>query len=214
MRLRVNGGQQAPVRRAAAAMMPLLVLLAAGACGGKTVPGAGADPAQAGPQGTPTAIVVEPPAAGAPGAGNPTGSPGPDQVELLERRLVDALRRTDPKTHAGSLTVEQLPAAGNQLVVTWTITSSATDRTARQRVRTNITEVLGVVKRSTLSYGSVLVIVHGTVRGTGGSETDAQVVRAKYSRALVKRTDFGAVSPDRILKMPDDKPAEIHPAYR
>jgi hypothetical protein len=153
-------------------------------------------------------------AAPPPGPVEPASSPGADPTESLQRRLADALQRTDPKTHAGSLTVERRAAAGDQLIITWTVTDDPADRSAPERVRDNIIEVLRVVKTSTLSYGSVLVIAYGAVSGKGGSSTDAQVVRAKYSRTLIKRTNFGAVSPERILRLPDDKPAEIHPAYR
>jgi hypothetical protein len=136
-----------------------------------------------------------------------------DPVEQLRDQLTDALAKKDPNAVATSLTVEQRPYAGNQLVINWIVSTSPHDTTAPARVRVDIIELLRVVGTSSLSYGSVLLIAQGAVRNERGYGTDTQVVRAKYSRELVKRTDFAAVAPGRILSMPDDKPAEIHPAY-
>jgi hypothetical protein len=201
-------------RRRAVAALATAIALAAGGCSSGEVEGAGADLSKVGPPPT-TAVPIpeaEPaPADGTPGA--PTGR-ATDRVADLADALRAALADADPDAPAGSLRVEQRPAAEDQLVVTFTVSTNAQDASAPRRVRRDLAALLDVVKDADLDYGSVLLIAHGRVPNGTSRETDAQVVRAKYSRALVRRTNWAAVPVDRILTMPDDKPAEIHPAYR
>ncbi len=194
--------------------LALAVALAAGGCSSGEVEGAGADLSKVGPPPTTAAPIpaAEPaPPDAAPSSGAPAAT---DPVDALADRLRTALADADPDAPAGSLEVEQRSAAEDQLVITFTVATNAQDGTAPARVRTDIAALLGVVKdEADFGYGSVLLIAHGRVADSD-RETDAQVVRAKYSRALVRRTNWAGVSADRILTLPDDKPAEIHPAYR
>lgn len=134
-------------------------------------------------------------------------------MESLRQRFMAALQAADPAAVADSLTVEQRPAAQNQLVIAWTVNTDPTDATARVRVRLDVIGLLQSVKGVSLSYGTVLLIATGAVLEKYGTKIDAKVVRAKYSRELIGRTDFAKVPTERILTLPDDKPAEIHPAF-
>lgn len=203
-----------------AVVLPLLLpLLMAGACSPQTVQ-TGADPATVGPR---TFVTPAPPPGSGSGSGPASGTASPgsftsgasaDQLQHLQARLADALRTTDPKTNPSSLGVEQLSYADNQLVITWTVSVDPNDQTAPQRVRGNAITLLRRLKESSPSYSSVVLLAYGAVLDQHGAKTNAQVVRAKYSQGLVSRTDFGAVSPDQVLKLPDDKPADVHPSYR
>lgn len=212
---------RAGTRLSTAVATALMLASMASACGSGEVQGAGADLSKVGPgpsvgAGASWDLPATPPAAPATtesaGAGPTTDAK--NEVASLQSRLRDALATRDPDAVASSVAVEQRSAAEDQLVVTWTVSTNVDDTTAPTRLRIDIIELLRVVKLSRLSYGSVLLVAHGAVLNELGQYTDSQVVRAKYSRELVAATDFTSVAPGRILSMPDDKPAEIHPAYR
>jgi hypothetical protein len=196
-------------------VVPLVAaMLTVGACASdKNLPPPGADPAQVGPTISVGGGANLPPDT-ADATGQPAAAAAEDPLTVLRGRLIAALRVKDPDADAGGLKVEQRKAAENQLIVTWTVSTDPGDRDARKRVRVDIIELLRVVKTVTFAYGTVLCIANGAILDAHGKKIDAQVVRAKYSRALVQRTDFATVGVEQILKLPDDKPAEIVPAYR
>ncbi|MBB5867089.1 hypothetical protein F4553_000468 [Allocatelliglobosispora scoriae] len=200
-------------RLRSAVVLATAVLSLAGCASEGDRPVAGADPAKAGPQGEVGPRSAAPDSGAVP-TGTPTASAPEDPLEALRQRLVTALRAADPGAAAGTLTVEQRPAAENQLVITWTVNTDPSDTTARARVRLDAIALLQAVKGVSMGYGTVLLIATGAVLDKNGIETEAKVVRAKYSRQLIARTDFTKVSPEQVLALPDDKPADIHPAYR
>jgi hypothetical protein len=188
--------------------------MAVAGCGSGEVEGAGADLSQVGPPPT-TAAPIPEPAPPIPENPTTTAPVATAPEDVLADRLRTALAAQDSDAPAGTLQVELRAAAENQLVITFTVSTDAQDETAPDRVRVDFTEMLRAVKSEAgFAYGSVLLIAHGRVPISDTRETDAQVVRAKYSRAVVRNTDWANVSKDRVLRMTDDKPAEIHPAYR
>jgi hypothetical protein len=109
--------------------------------------------------------------------------------------------------------VSQKSAAGDQVVVSWTVSDDPNDRGARERVRENCRQILAIVKADDAGFGSVLLMATGAVLVEGKRKVSI-VVRAKYTRPLVLATDWPTVPTARILLLPDDKPAVIDPAYR
>lgn len=194
-----------------------ILLMSGCSSGGATQP-MGADPAKAGPQ---IPVATEPTAAtSATPAAVPSAVPttvqattGATTATGLAAQLRAALFAKDPDADSASVTVEQRPFAENQLVLTWTVNTVLDDDTAPLRVREDAIELLRIAKTCTLTYGSILLIAQGTVTD-GGASRKVQAIRAKYSRALVLRTDWTTVPPARIFTLPDDKPAEIFPFYR
>jgi hypothetical protein len=188
------------------------VLLVAG-CGGNGVK-AGADAAAAGPHYSAAAPASPRIAASspAPAPSAPTASPSADTMAPLRARAVEALGADDPIA-ASTLIVQQRPFAGNQLVFTWTASDDPADPEAKARVRAQALTLLQQARRSGLSYGSVLLSANAVVRDATGRKTEVVAVRAKYTRALVLRTDFTKVSPADVFKLPDDKPAQLDPHF-
>lgn len=125
--------------------------------------------------------------------------------------LIDVLK-PDHLAPATGLRLEQRPAARNQLVIGWT--TSTDDANRRTRIRAQVLAVLTAVKRSKLTYGSVLLMIHGEVESKSSSATTVQLVRAKYSRQRIAGTDFSRVRADRVFDLVDDKAAELHPRIR
>jgi hypothetical protein len=201
--------------RAVGTVVALLSLGPLGACGSDHGPPPGADLGKVGPSvmpsepaipsTDPTVIPAVPSAA--------SGSASANPAEVLRATLAQALRAENPLA-AGTVTVEQRRSAENQLVVTWTVSDNPDDPGAKQRVRLDAIRILTVAKQATIPYGSVLLVANAPVRGTGGNRMDVQVVRAKYTQVLIRKTDFATVPPDKVLTLPDDKPAEIHPSFR
>jgi hypothetical protein len=186
----------------------------------------GADRSKAGPQSEPpeaaalptarTTAVYDPNAAAtADSSRRPTPAASAKASGALGR-LTTALTTTlqgngHPPAH---LVVQVQPSAGNQIAVTWTVADDPTDSHARNRARTDALKALQVFRESSLDYNSVLLTIKASVPDTYGTTTIAKVVRAKYSRALVKSTPFTQLPPEQIFLIVDDKPAEIHKLYR
>jgi hypothetical protein len=132
-------------------------------------------------------------------------------IQRLSNTIDEALTRPGRVTPATR--VSQKAAAGNQVLVRWTVNLAAPDPGARARVRTDAIKILALVKATKIHYGSVLLLATGASLVKGKKKVSI-VVRAKYTRSLVRDTNWAKVSPDAILRMPDDKPAVIAPAYR
>jgi hypothetical protein len=184
------------------------VLLVAACSSGPDIK-AGADVDAAGPHysSAPVAAPARPTAEPTPAA-----TPSADAAGALRVTAADALFPTDPIA-ASTLTVEQRPSAANQLVFKWTASDDPADTTAKARLRAQALIILEQARHCGLSYGSVLLMAGAMVGDANGRKTEVVAVRAKYSRALVLRTDFTTVSPADVLKLPDDKPAEIDPHF-
>lgn len=199
-------------------MVALVVpLVLAAGCGGEQGPAPGADPAKVGPQPDPNAAAAVVPAAVPPSpapsaAASPTPSPTSAAGQLQES-VATALAGVDPAAGTG-VTLDVRPSAGNQLVVEWTVSRDPDDPAAKTRLRQEAIAVLAAVRPQASPYGSVLLIADATARDGTGHAVGTKALRAKYSRALIQRTDFTAVSLDRILTLPDDKSAVIDPAFR
>ncbi|WP_432841136.1 hypothetical protein [Dactylosporangium sp. CA-092794] len=217
------GPRSARASRVTVAALLVPALLAGACSGGPDIkPGADVDAAgphytvSAGPPGAPataTPVAVQQPAPGS-SSPKPSGSAGaPGTVDGVRAAVVQAMS-ADDLAAASTVAVEQRPAAQNQLVFTWTVSSDPDDTEARDRVREQALLILQQAKLSGLPYGSVLLIANASVRDSSGRKTQVAAVRAKYSRALVLGTDFTKVSPADVFKLPDDKPAEIDPHFK
>jgi hypothetical protein len=188
------------------------VLLLAACSSGPDIK-AGADVDAAGPHYSPAPVAASgQPAAEPTAAATPAATPSADAAGALRVTVAGALSATDPVA-ASTLAVEQRPFAGNQLVFTWTASDDPKDTGAKARVRAQALVILEQARHSGLSYGSVLLMASAVVSDAGGRKTEVVAVRAKYTRALVLRTDFTKVSPANVFKLPDDKPAEIDPHF-
>ncbi|GII23269.1 hypothetical protein Pme01_28660 [Planosporangium mesophilum] len=187
-------------------------MMVGGCAGGGQDQVPGADMAKVGPQSLPAQAPVPDVASAGPVTTSTAPSPH-NPVRDVENSLAGALGTVDPAA-AASMKLDVRPAAGNQLVVTWTVSRDPGDAAAKNRLRREAIAALAAAKPHLSSYGSVLLIADATVRDATGQLTDASVLRAKYSRALIQRTDFAQLSIDRVFTLPDDKPAEIHTSYR
>ncbi|MGW2932469.1 hypothetical protein ACWDA7_11540 [Streptomyces sp. NPDC001156] len=108
----------------------------------------------------------------------------------------------------------QQPSAGNQIAVTWTVADDPTDKRARDRARSDALNILQAVHESSLDYDSVLLIINASMPDEYGATTIGKVVRAKYSRSLMRSTSLTRLSSEEVFRIADDKPAEIRPLYR
>lgn len=133
------------------------------------------------------------------------------ELQRLSNRIDAALSGPDRITPATRLS--QKAAADDQILVRWTVGQDLPDPGARLRVRTDIITILRLVKASPLHYGSVLCLALGAI-SAHGKKSFSVVVRAKYTKRVMGRTDWSHVAPRMILRMPDDKPAVIAPGYR
>jgi hypothetical protein len=132
-------------------------------------------------------------------------------VQRLAGRIGAALARDGDVTPGARLS--QKSAAGDQIIVRWTVGSQWPDPGARRRVRVDALTVLALVRSSRIRYGSVLLLATGTSMVKGKRKVSI-VVRAKYTEKLLRETDWSRVSPDAVLGMCDDKPAVIADGYR
>ncbi|MFF4649108.1 hypothetical protein [Streptomyces sp. NPDC001380] len=226
---RTRGRRRALAAGSVAAV--LLPVLAAAGCASGPAQRYGADPAKVGPQTAvpgdqlPTAAasgVYDPAATATPGGGGRPSAPGGGAgsaraatdaalVRLTARLSAAVERGGHPPAH---LRTAFSAHAGNQLSVTWTVSSALADRGARDRARRDALAVLGAVRDSSFAYGSVVLTVQGAVRDVYGGLSQTKVVRAKYSRGLVRATDFALLPPAQVFAICDDKAAEIHPSFR
>lgn len=131
--------------------------------------------------------------------------------QTLSNRIGEALARNGDSTPNAQLTRKK--AAGDQVKVSWVLGLTYPDPSARTRVRVDILSVLDLVQKSGVQYGSVLLLATG-VSVEKGKKKVSVVVRAKYTQALVRRTDWTTVSPNDVLGMCDDKPAVVAAGYR
>jgi hypothetical protein len=202
-------------RRGRAGVLALGLALAVTGCSAATGPRVGADVRAAGPHDSPVVAVPTGEASAAPAAGtsHPVASPTSLDLQVLGAALAQALAADDPLA-AGSLRLDQRPAAQNQILVTWTTSTDPDDPAARTRVRQEAVTILATIHDHPSTYGSVLLTAIGAVRDASGHKVVTKVVRAKYSHALVDRTDFHRVPVDTVFALPDDKPAEISPSFR
>lgn len=181
--------------------------------GGGSTQQAGADPAKVGAQpgvvsGAPSAAVTATAAATATSSGPPPELVSNSVSELGDRLRTD-LHNVDPAS--SNVAIEQRAFAHGQLIITWMLNSEASDKTAKARLRTDAIELLRVTSYSKINYASVLLICNARVYyKKTTSTTVVQGMRAKYSRALVLRTDYSTISPSQIFVIPDDKPATIY----
>jgi hypothetical protein len=204
-------------RTAVAAAAALVLGLTASGCGGSGQR-MGADPAKVGPQSegpgaqlpTAGATAVYDPATQdrstrPPAPARPSAEPDPRFTDLTRRLTAAVSGGGHPAAH---LATAFSASGGNQLSITWTVNSDIADTGGPARARRDARALLAIVQRSQLDYGSVVLIVHGVIRDKYGV-TEAKVVRAKYSRALVRGTSFSGLALSRVFLICDDKPAEI-----
>jgi len=131
----------------------------------------------------------------------------------LRANIVKALA-TENAVAGASLAIEQRQFAGGQLVFKWTTSNNPGDEAAPAGLRSQALAILEQARVSGLPYDSVLLIASAMVYDASGRKTEVIAVRAKYTRALVLRTDFTRVSPAQVFQLPDDKPAEIDPNFK
>ncbi|GAA3201162.1 hypothetical protein [Actinocorallia longicatena] len=195
-----------------------LACLAQAGCSGGRVEGAGADPAQAGPE---TVLTPSPdPVVTAPGLPETTERPatsppvptGPVQTmpglaSAITTEISDPARHGTP-----GVRVQRRKFAQYQIIIGWTVTSLAGDPAAPGLARTDAVRILQLVQRTRLPrYGSVLLIVTGAVAHDGdGGRKMTRVVRAKYTAEAVRGTVF---APGTVWAQADDKAAEVNPAF-
>jgi hypothetical protein len=131
----------------------------------------------------------------------------------LSDRIDQALARVGDAAPATQVAIKA--AAGNQLQIEWVAGVTWPDPQAQLHVREHVRTILDVVQHSRVRYGTVLLLAIGptTVRGSD-TRTTSIVVRAKYSHALVERTDWTKVPPQDVLGLCDDKRAVIAAGYR
>jgi len=187
-----------------------VIAVVAGCSTGHEVKGAGANPSQAGPRANATTIVppqrTPVPKKTKPAAARTPTTPLGKLEAALQFRLAAGGRQS-----VGVL-AEQYGGAGTTVLVRWTISNDATDKTAKLQARHDVTTILTAIKHSTLTYPTVLLIGTATVSGLRGTTTVAKVIRAKYSVARIKATNFAAHFAD--LYTLTDGPAELYPSFR
>jgi hypothetical protein len=201
--------------RKVALLTPLLLV----ACSGGPTVTAGADAAAAGPHySAPPAAVAAPVAGESPSVQeSPTEAPSVQEspteapTNALKAATVKAL--SDDAVAAGTLSLEQRPFAGNQLVFKWTTSDNPDDAEAKDRLRTQSLAILDQARQSGLQYGSVLLMASAIVKSDAGRKSEVTAVRAKYTRALVLKTDFTKLAAADVYKICDDKPAELDPHF-
>jgi hypothetical protein len=143
-----------------------------------------------------------------------SAEPSPTQAAAVLDLTLDITNAiVAPGRIAPGVAITQKPAAGNQVLVSWTVSVNPADVNARANVRADSIKILAIVKAAKLDYGSVLLAATG-VTMVDGKKKSTVVLRAKYTRPLVLATDWPKVSADAIYTLCDDKPAIIAPEYR
>jgi hypothetical protein len=177
-------------------------LLAVGLLANAVDSGGGAGPA---PATTAAPGTVPPPA---------TATTTPDTTTTVPATLADRLRQAAQAELGAVGTVTAVDAEpGGQVTVTWEIAPAATSGLTKNQARLGVLRIMRAVQQVEGGAGNDYrgVRLLGRYRLPGSAEP-ATVVRLRFSKATVQRTDFSDTRYLQAFELADA--AAIHPAFR
>jgi hypothetical protein len=152
----------------------------------------------------------------APGAVPPpaTATTTPDTTTTVPATLADRLRQAAQAELGAVGTVTAVDAEpGGQVTVTWEIALAATSGLTKNQARLGVLRIMRAVQQVEGGAGNDYrgVRLLGRYRLPGSAEP-ATVVRLRFSKATVQRTDFSDTRYLQAFELADA--AAIHPAFR
>jgi hypothetical protein len=152
----------------------------------------------------------------APGAVPPPATPTttPDTTTTVPATLADRLRQAAQAELGAVGTVTAVDAEpGGQVTVTWEIAQAATPGLTKNQARLGVLRIMRAVQQVEAGAGNDYrgVRLLGRYRLPGSAEP-ATVVRLRFSKATVQRTDFSDTRYLQAFELADA--ASIHPAFR
>jgi hypothetical protein len=152
----------------------------------------------------------------APGAVPPpaTATTTPDTTTTVPATLADRLRQAAQAELGAVGTVTAVDAEpGGQVTVTWEIAPAATSGLTKNQARLGVLRIMRAVQQVEGGAGNDYrgVRLLGRYRLPGSAEP-ATVVRLRFSKATVQRTDFSDTRYLQAFELADA--AAIHPAFR
>jgi hypothetical protein len=154
-----------------------------------------------------------PATAAAPGATAPPATTGATTT-TVPATLADRLRQAAQDELAAVGTVTAVDAQpGGQVTVTWEIAEAATMGLTRNQARLGVLRIMRATKQVEAGAGDDYqgVRLLGRFRLPGAAEP-ATVVRLRFSKATVQRTEFSDLRYAEAYDLADA--ANIHPAFR